>query len=100
MAAIHLKAVVGDDRKLVIQLPPEILPGSVDLVIHTAEISGSDSARNGARAKLFAAGALVTHFATPENARRLSIEERLHLGTMPADARPSLDLINEDRGEW
>jgi len=47
-----------------------------------------------------AAGVLVTTFKVPEDAERLTVEERLRLGTLPPDAATSLDLINQDRGEW
>jgi hypothetical protein len=57
-------------------------------------------AREAARAKLSAAGALVTHFDIPEDAVPLSPEELLRLGTMPPGARGSEELIDEDRGEW
>lgn len=104
MIAIRLRAVIGDDRKLIIQLPKDIPPGELELTVRSIDESGSsvvmNSARDAAKAKLMAAGALVTQFEVPANAVRLSIEERIRLGTMPADARPSLDLINEDRVEW
>lgn len=103
MVAIRLKTVVGEDRKLIIQLPDEIPPGGVELVVRASESSGSNTSnpvREAARAKLLAAGALVTEFNVPPNAVRLTVEERMRLGTLPPDARLSLDLINEDRGEW
>jgi hypothetical protein len=103
MVAIRLKTVIGEDRKLIIQLPNEIPPGGVELVIHSSEpvpANTGNSARESAKAKLLAAGALVTQFEIPANAVRLSVEERLQLGTLPTDARSSLDLINEDRGDW
>jgi hypothetical protein len=104
MIAIRLHAVVGDDRKLTIQLPEDIPPGQLELTVRSIDESDSsvvmNSAREAAKAKLLAAGALVTQFEVPADAVRLSIEERIRLGTMPADARPSIDLINQDRGDW
>jgi hypothetical protein len=104
MVAIKLNAVVDEDHKLVVNVPEDIPTGPVELVIRSkiqtpldAEIT---SERELARAKLLAAGALVTEFEIPEGARRLSIEERKQLGSLPSGARSSLDLINEDRGEW
>lgn len=56
--------------------------------------------RETARAKLLAAGSLVTQFEVPEDAVRLSVEERIKLGTLKPGSPSTLDLINEDRGEW
>lgn len=52
------------------------------------------------RAKLMAAGALVTKFDIPADAVALTVEERLKIGTLRNGAKSSLDLINEDRGDW
>ncbi|MFN8376019.1 MAG: hypothetical protein U0694_24490 [Anaerolineae bacterium] len=102
MVAIRLKTTIGADRKLVVQLPNDIPPGSIELIVHSGESEPEvyHSAREVARAKLLAAGALVTSFETPPDAIRLSVEERLRLGTLPPDARSSFDLIDEDRGDW
>lgn len=100
MVAIHISTMVGDDRKLVVQLPPEIQPGQVEVIIQSAEMVSPDSARNIARSKLMAARALVTQFEALPVTVPLSVEERLRLGTLSPNARSSLDLINEDRGEW
>jgi hypothetical protein len=108
MVAIRINTILGDNRKLVIQLPEDVSPGEIDveLNVHSTEddvtrlSSVNNPAREAARAKLLAAGALVTRFEVPENAARLSIEERMRIGKMPPDARSSLDLINEDRGEY
>jgi hypothetical protein len=103
MVAIRLKTVIGEDRKLIVQLPNDIPPGDVELVVQSSEpvpANTGNSARESAKAKLLAAGALVTQFEIPANTVRLSVEERLQLGTLPTDARSSLDLINEDRGDW
>lgn len=102
MAAIRIQTEVGSDRKLVVQLPDSVQPGSVDLVIYTAEASASvlNPAREAAKAKLSAAGALVTQFTVPADAARLTVAQRLQLGSLAPDAPSSLDLINEDRGGW
>lgn len=65
-----------------------------------AEAVVVNPAREAARAKLLAAGVLVTQFDVPEGAVRLSTEELLKIGKLPPGARSSLELINEDRGEW
>lgn len=105
MVAIRLNAVVGDDRKLIIQLPNDIPPGDIELIVRTVEPNTASTtlvnpAREAAKAKLLAAGALVTVFNVPSEAVRLTVEERMRLGTLPSDSKSSLDLINEDRGEW
>lgn len=103
MVAIRLNTIIGDDRKLIIQLPDEIPPGDIELIVRAVEPLSTtiiNPAREAAKAKLLAGGALVTEFSVPAGAIRLSIEERMRLGTLPPDARSSLDLINEDRGDW
>lgn len=51
------------------------------------------------RQKFIAAGLMRENsgIEIPEGARRLTVEERMKLGTLPPGARSSLDLINEDR---
>lgn len=104
MVAIRLTAVVGEDRRLVIDLPEDTPTGPVELVIRLKPVEPTGTpvnlAREAARVKLLAAGALVTHFDIPEDAVPLSLEERIRLGTMAAGARGSEELIDEDRGEW
>lgn len=100
MVAIHISAIVGDDRKLVIQLPPEFKPGQIDLIIQTSDLATNDSARDTVRSKLLAARALVTQYEVLPDAKLLSVEERLRIGTLPPNTPSSLDLINEDRGDW
>jgi hypothetical protein len=39
MKAIELTAVVGEDRKLTVQLPPDIAPGLHQIVVVVAELS-------------------------------------------------------------
>jgi hypothetical protein len=39
MKAIELTAVVGEDRKLTVQLPPDIAPGPHQVVVVVAELS-------------------------------------------------------------
>ena len=51
------------------------------------------------RQKFIAAGLMRedSGIEIPKGARRLTVEERMKLGTLPPGARSSLDLINEDR---
>jgi hypothetical protein len=56
--------------------------------------------REQARAKLLAAGFLVTDIRAPLGTLPLTPEERLRIGTLPPGARPSEELIDEDRGAY
>lgn len=106
MIAVRLNVVIGDDRKLTLQLPENVPPGEVEVVVRTTEptrlneATPVNAAREAARLKLFESGALVTDFDVPAYGSRLSIDERMRIGTLPDNARSSLDHINDDRGEW
>jgi hypothetical protein len=103
MVAIHLSAVIPETRTLVIQLPPDTPTGPAELEIRPTDATvmpTTNPAREAARAKLLAAGRLVTSIHAPEGTPRLSPEEILKIGQLPPDARPSHELIDEDRGEW
>jgi hypothetical protein len=104
MDAIRIPVVVGEDRRLVIDLPAEVPVGPVELVIRPLEQQNSGSpanpAREAARAKLLAAGFLVTNIRAPEGTVPLSNEELERLGRLLAGARPSEELIDEDRGTY
>jgi len=101
MSSVTISGVVGPDHKLVIDVPREIPPGPVSVVIQpVAPIQPSTGTltREEARARLLAAGMLVTEFKIPPDAEILSDEEILEIGTLPPGARPSEELIDEDRG--
>lgn len=104
MVAVRLHAEIGEDRKLIIQLPDEVPPGNVELIVRSTEPEMVESAinplREAVKNKLLAAGILVTDFEVPQDAKSLTVEQRMSLGTLKAGARDSLDLINEDRGAW
>lgn len=104
MVAVRLHAEIGEDRKLVIQLPDEVPPGNVELIVRSTTPDMAESATNPLREavknKLLVAGILVTDFEVPQDAILLTVEQRMNLGTLKPGARDSLDLINEDRGEW
>ena len=77
----------------------------VELVIYPQPTSEPERtpinpAREVARKKLLAAGALVTQFEIPKDFVPLTPEERMRIGTMPPSTRGSEELIDEDRGEW
>ncbi len=108
MAAQHqeiivLSAVIGEDRKLVIELPPDAPTGPVELTVRSTRAEYKppyNLAREAARAKLLAAGALSTAHEAPAGAVAMTVEERIRIGTLPPGARSSDELINEDRGEY
>jgi len=97
METITLSVVIGEDRRLVIDLPKDTPTGPVELVIRPTT---SNATREAARAKLLAAGALVTDLGLPDNLELVSNEELRRLGTMSPGARPSEELIAEDRGTY
>ncbi len=101
MNAVTIPVIVGEDRQLVVDLPATIPVGPADIVIvpRKGSVSHTDNpARRAARAKLDAAGILATDLEVPEGAIDLSDEDIERLGQLAPGARPSLELINEDRG--
>ena len=103
MIAVKLSAIVDENRRLVIDVPKEIPPGQVELVIRSENpVSNlqSNSARDIVRAKLLKEWTLVTDVGVPEDIEPLTTEALLAVGRLAENARPSLDLIDDDRGEW
>jgi hypothetical protein len=112
MDTITVSAVIGDDRRLQIDLPDDAPTGEVEVIVRRIEPPQPESesnsayeippnpAREAARAKLLAANFLVTGIRAPEGTVPLTAEERMRIGTLPPGARPSEELIDEDRGEW
>ncbi len=73
---------------------------SADLVIVPREKITADSenpARQRARATLAAAGILTTDFGGPDGVIALTDEDIARLGQLAPGARPSEELIDEDR---
>jgi hypothetical protein len=102
-APIRIQTTIGEDRRLVIDLPPDTPTGPAELVIHPALSAQPEKkllTREEARAKLLAAGKLATWIHAPEGTVPLTPEERMRIGKLPPDARPSEELIDEDRGEY
>jgi hypothetical protein len=100
---IKVVTVIGEDRRLVIELPDEIPAGQVEVVVRSLEADARASrplTREAARARLQAAGILSTAHHAPEGTVPLSLDERKTLGTLPLDARPTSELIDEDRGAY
>lgn len=103
MVAVKLSVYVGEDRNVTIKFPDEVPVGQVDLIVQIPSEPAETKAnpeRERLRAKLLAAGAILTQVDVPPGARRLSVADRMRLGMMPPGTPTALDLINEDRGEW
>src|SRR5579859_4658287 len=103
MQTIIIEAEVGSDHRLTEPLPPEVPVGRVRLAIEPMQESATASkqhslTRQEARAKLLAAGKLVTDLHAPQGTVALTPEELLQIGQLPPNARPSEDLVDEDRG--
>jgi hypothetical protein len=106
MDAITIPVVVGEDRRLVIDLPDDVPVGPAELVIKPRKAEPQplgevvNPAREAARAKLLAGGILSTAHRAPEGTVPLSDEELQRIGAKAA-GKVSLDqMINEDRGEY
>lgn len=99
--SVRLQAVLGKDRRLVIDVPDVIPIGPVEVVVRLPQPEGlvDNPLREAVREQLKEAGLLVVDLDAPESGRRLSPEELLEAGQLPADALPSEDLIDGDRGE-
>lgn len=100
MVAIRLTAEVSEDRRLIIDLPDSIPPGRVVLTVQTLEgaSESENPSREAARRILLEAGALATNLGIPDDIEVPTEEELETLGQLPPGARPSEDLIDEDRG--
>jgi hypothetical protein len=110
MDDITLSVVIGEDRRLVVDLPEDAPTGPVELVIRAVPVGRSSvgvesidkealhAERERARQKLLAAGLLATDLGIPDNLESLSDEELEQLVRLPSGARPSEELIDEDRG--
>ncbi|MBI1277700.1 MAG: hypothetical protein GC179_06195 [Anaerolineaceae bacterium] len=100
MVTIQLSAIVDKNGQLTVKVPDSIPPGPINIIIQSPESSVSaNHAREAARAKLAAAGLLSSPYRLPPNTRIPTDAEVEAAGTLPSGARPSEDLINEDRNE-
>src|SRR5437879_893346 len=103
MDAITFSVEVGEDRRLVIELPADVPIGPADVIVkpRTKEsVEPENPARDAARAKLLAAGRLVVNFGIPEDIEPISEEELEELGHLAPGARSSEELVDEDRGTY
>ena len=109
--ALRLDGIVGADRKLTVQLPPEVPDGPVELVVllpkgpasfrETNHLNASEWERKTAelRARVKLAGKEGSiQFPNPHaRLAPLSDAQLLEIGKLLPDARPSHELIQEDR---
>ena len=112
MDAITIPVIVDENRRVVLKLPDSTPVGLADLeiVVHPkadtangankARIRGPNPATEAARIKLAAAGYLSTNIRAPEGTIPLSDEEIARIGRLPPGARPSEELVSEDRGPY
>lgn len=103
MSSITLSVTIDSDRRLVIDLPPDTPIGQAEVVITPAQNQISQRpdrpmTREEARDILSKASMLSVHTA-PKDFVPLSPEALLQNGNLPSDARPSHELIDEDRGD-
>jgi hypothetical protein len=100
MDSVMISVEVGEDRRLVIDVPPDVPLGPADVVIvpRNGKRATTNPAREAARAKLRAAGLLSTNIYAPKDAIVLTDEELMRVGRLAPGARPSEELIDEDRG--
>jgi hypothetical protein len=103
MADVILSAVVGADRRLVIDLPAEMPLGPVTVVVRVGEVVAEtvqNPAREAVRAKLLAGGALDVSHQAPPGAISLSNDRLAILGQLAPGARSSEEIIDEERGAY
>lgn len=103
-SVIHLSTVIGEDRKVVIDLPPDIPTGEVELelvirpVIEASEFPPNPE-RERIRAKMLAKGMLSTAHNPPEDMEFPTEEEIYEAGILPPGTRPSEEVLREIRDE-
>jgi hypothetical protein len=102
MVAVRLSAIVNENRELVVKVPENIPTGPVELLIQlpdSIQTHPVNPAREAARAKLAAGGLLsAAHHLAPGTRIPTDAEVRA-AGILPAGARPTEALVDEDRNE-
>jgi hypothetical protein len=110
MSSVSLRVVIGEDRKLSIDVPPEIPVGEVEVTIHAAEGIHDLQERLSLRARkieefrrqLEQDGNLdKIRLPQPptDDYQPMSDEDRLNWIKLPPDAKTSEQLVAEDREE-
>jgi hypothetical protein len=99
---IRLSGLIGEDRQLKVTLPDEIPSGPVELTILVPESHTTSTHTDQLdllRRRLEAHGHIQgVRLPTPTvNPTLLTDKQLMELGTLPPHAKPSHELINEDR---
>lgn len=98
MVAIRITAAIDEDRRVVIQLPPDAPTGNVELEIVVHPASGGLT-REEIRARLLAAGALSIVDDSDDGIPEFSDEELEALPLIDTGDMPSHMLVDQERGE-
>lgn len=102
MDAIIIDAEVGQDHRLIYELPPQVPVGPVKLVIQPIETPSVQTVqgltREEARRRLRAAGLLLTERLAPEGAVESDEPEHQRLAALFGQGPSLEELIDEDRG--
>jgi hypothetical protein len=102
MDAIKISVTIGEDRKLVLELPSDVPVGKAELTIQPVaqpEDAPVNPTRDEMYAKLLADGKIRATRYAPEDAVRMPDEELMKISRFPPGAPTIADLINEERDE-
>ena len=102
MTDVWLSAVVTEDHELIVKVPEDIPPGPVEVLIQVGQPDAAvytNPAREAARAKFAAAGMQSKGVRLPPGTHIPTDEEVRVAGILPPGARPSEELVSEDREE-
>lgn len=102
MNRLYISAVIGKDRKLVLELPEDGPTGPVEVIIQQVSTESeiiANPQREAARRKLQAAGLLSNAHHLPAGTAIPTDAEVIAAGQLPPNARPSEDWISQDRDE-
>ena len=101
MDPITIPVQVGADRRLIIELPPSTPTGPADVVIVPREQASGpmgSAGREVVRARLRAAGFLVTDLHAPDDGVVVTDDDLPRLGSLAAGARSTAELLADERG--
>lgn len=112
MDAIKMSVHIGEDKKLIVDLPSDIPTGTVDILILPIEKSSINvtkkvsskklltwaKQREQMRKKLIRVQPKSQPYPIPKGYFPLSDEERMRLAILPSGIQPTDVIIDEDRG--
>jgi hypothetical protein len=103
-SVIHLSTFISEDRKVVIDLPPDVPTGEVELELVIRPVVEDDefpfnTERERIRAKMLAKGMLSTAHNPPDDMEFPTEDEIEQAGILPPGVRPSEDILREIRDE-